>query len=190
MIHAECGYLALDRPNTRLMSKTRSDKFNLLDAFRQSDPIGKTALVLSTWFGAGLLPLAPGTFGALLGIPLVLGMGRLDAFSRALTLAVLVMIAIWSSGRCEKILREIDPTEIVIDEVAGLALAISLLPVSLISLGCGFILFRCFDILKPFPIKLLENQLKGGLGVVMDDLVAGAYAALSTKILFQLLHRG
>ena len=75
-----------------------------------------------------------------------------------------------------------DPSEVVIDEVAGFLLTMFLLPLSWLTLGLGFILFRVFDILKPYPIKQAE-KLRGGLGIVMDDLVAGIYAHLCVRLI-------
>jgi len=79
-----------------------------------------------------------------------------------------------------------DPKEVVIDEVAGFLLTIYLLPLSWLSIALGFIMFRFFDILKPFPIRRLE-RIGGGTGIVIDDLVAGVYASLSINILFLFL---
>jgi phosphatidylglycerophosphatase A len=165
------------------MSKPQSDKLALLRAFRQSDSGGKAALVLSTWFGAGLLPLGPGTFGTLASFPLAIGLIYLDPFYRLLGLAVLVAGATWSSGRHERLTKTKDPREVVVDEVAGFLVATIFLPPSWLTFGCGFVLFRFFDILKPFPIRRLEKAFRGGAGVVVDDLAAGLYAFLSLKVL-------
>ena len=77
----------------------------------------------------------------------------------------------------------VDPPEIVIDEVAGLLVTIILIPFTWPTLIAGFFLFRFFDILKPPPIKGIEKKIKGGVGVVLDDLVAGAYAHISLRLL-------
>jgi phosphatidylglycerophosphatase A len=164
------------------MSKSQSDNFFLWHVFRESDPPGKIALTLSTWFGTGLLPVAPGTFGTLAAIPLVIGMAYLGVGPRAFIFALVVAVAIWTSDRSRKLLAQHDPSIVVIDEVAGFLLTMFILPFSWLNLGIGFMFFRFFDILKPYPIKRLE-RLKGGFGIVMDDIVAGIYALLGTKLI-------
>ena len=161
------------------MSKVRSDNSPLLDIFKKSGFSGRTALVLSTWFGTGCLPIAPGTFGTLAAAPLILVLNNLGIWYSAVTLLFIVAIAVWSAGLAQDLLKKKDASEIVIDEVAGFLLATALLPFSWLSLGLVFFLFRFFDILKPFPIKNLE-RLSGGIGIVMDDLLAGLYACAGT----------
>ncbi|HEU4796431.1 MAG TPA: phosphatidylglycerophosphatase A [Pyrinomonadaceae bacterium] len=137
------------------------------------------ALAISTW-GVGYLPLMPGTFGSLVGIGIFLLLGSL-----ALQLAVIVLLTwtgIWAATRTERILRLKDPGKVVVDEVAGQMIA--LLPVSVFAVSSrgfwiivSFILFRLFDIFKPYPARRFEG-LRSGLGIMADDLVAGFYAAL------------
>ena len=164
------------------MSKSQSVKFTIWSIFRKSNFSGKISLTLSTWFGTGLLPVAPGTFGTLAAVPLVFGLACLGTVSGAFIIAMVVAVAIWTSDRSEKLLANDDPSEVVIDEVAGFLLTMFLLPLSWLTLGLGFILFRVFDIFKPYPIKQAE-KLRGGLGIVMDDLVAGIYAHLCVRLI-------
>ena len=170
------------------MSKSQSDTLAIKDIYVKADFFGKTALALSLWFGVGLLPRAPGTFGTLAAIPL----GILMSFSGGLysTLFVIIFIstAIWSSGVTEKLMGRDDPSEVVIDEVAGFLITIFSMPLSWPTLFIGFILFRFFDILKPFPIGDLEKKIKGGKGIVLDDLMAGVYANLSLRLIIFILH--
>jgi len=91
------------------------------------------------------------------------------------TLAVVVVVGIWASHRVEAVLGRKDPGVIVIDEVAGMMVAVLLLPRTLGVLLCAFLLFRIFDIWKPFPAREAQD-LRGGFGVVVDDLIAGVYA--------------
>lgn len=169
------------------MSKSQSDKFTIWSIFRKTDFSGKTSLTLSTWFGTGLLPVAPGTFGTLGAVPLVFGLTCLGTVPGVFIIAMVVAVAIWASDRSEKLLGNNDPSEVVIDEVAGFLLTMFLLPLSWFTFGLGFVLFRIFDIFKPYPIKQAET-LRGGLGIVMDDLVAGIYAHLCVRLIFFLLN--
>ena len=88
---------------------------------------------------------------------------------------IITGIGIWAADRTQDLLRKKDPSAVVIDEVAGFMTAMLLLPMTWSSLLLAFFLFRIFDVLKPFPIKHLE-KLKGGFGIVLDDLLAGVYA--------------
>ena len=168
------------------MSDHRSATVIFRESFGKAGFFGKIALILSAWFGAGLLPMAPGTWGSLLGLPLVLLMNRLPAFGAGAFLVLFAALAIWSSHACLKFFSKEDPSEIVIDEVAGLLLALFLVPPSGLHLLGGFFLFRFFDILKPFPIKRFE-KLRGGFGIVSDDLVAGLYANVCLRLILLFL---
>lgn len=165
-----------------MMSKPRSDILYIWKNFRQTNFSGKIVLVLSTWFGTGLLPIAPGTFGTLATVPLILVLDNLGTIYKVLSLMIAIVVAIWASGRHQELLRQSDPREIVIDEVAGFLLTMLFLPRSWLAIGLGFIFFRLFDILKPYPIRQTE-RIKGGLGVVIDDLVAGLYAYAVVRII-------
>ena len=128
------------------------------------------------------MPKAPGTFGTLAAIPLAIVINYLGAIYGFVALVVFVAGAVFTSELSRKLLGREDPPEIVIDEAAGFSLTLFLLPLSWFSLSLGFLLFRLFDISKPFPIRRLE-KIKGGFGIVLDDLVAGIYANLVLRIL-------
>jgi phosphatidylglycerophosphatase A len=136
------------------------------------------ALAISTW-GVGFLPIAPGTFGSLVGIGVFLLLGSL--VPQVVGIVAITWAGIWAASRTERILRLKDPGKVVVDEVSGQM--ISLLPLSLLpspgrsGIIVSFILFRLFDIFKPYPARRFE-RLRGGLGIMADDLVAGVYAAL------------
>ena len=164
------------------MSESQSDTLNLRKSFGKAGFFGKTALLLSSWFGAGLMPKAPGTFGTLAAVPLVMALNYIGGFYGALFLMIFIPIAIWSSGLTQRILGQDDPSEVVIDEVAGFLLTLFLLPSSWLILFLGFVVFRFFDILKPVPIGMLEKKVPGGTGIVIDDLLAGVYANLCLRI--------
>jgi phosphatidylglycerophosphatase A len=164
------------------MSKSQSDNLSFRDAFRGSGFSGKIALILSSWFGTGLSPVAPGTCGTLAAVPLVI---LAQASSMATGILILVgctAAALWSSNKTEEMLGSNDPSVVVIDEAAGFLLTMIFLPFSWAALCLGFILFRFFDILKPFPIKRLE-RLGHGFGIVLDDLLAGLYAYAAARII-------
>jgi phosphatidylglycerophosphatase A len=164
------------------MSKSQSDSFSLQDIFRRSGFYGKTVLVVATWFGTGLVPVAPGTFGTLATVPLVSGLNQLGTIYKALGLAIIIAGAIWASGQYQALTGRADPREVVIDEVAGFSLTMLLLPFSWMTLGLGFAFFRLFDILKPYPMKKLEG-LRGGVGIVIDDLVAAIYSFVCVRLI-------
>lgn len=169
------------------MSTNQSDTLHLLKVFKSARLFDKVALILSIWFGAGLLPGMPGTFGTAGAIPLYLLVNFLHTRYQALFLLIIIIGAIWSSHRSQCILGTVDPREIVIDEVAGFLLSIIFIPFTLRNLIAGFFLFRFFDILKPPPIKMIEEKVKGGWGIVLDDLAAGVYTYLSLRFLLYML---
>ena len=153
-------------------------------------PTDYLALVIST-FGVGYLPLAPGTWGSLVAVGIFLGFAQVVK-GNVLVAVVLVSIVavtfagIWAASRTEALANRKDPSKVVVDEVAGQL--ISLFPLtlfahwSIVVVIISFILFRFFDIVKPYPARRLE-ALKGGFGIMCDDLIAGVYAALITSII-------
>ncbi|UCH00795.1 MAG: phosphatidylglycerophosphatase A [Deltaproteobacteria bacterium] len=170
------------------MSLNQSDRLKILKAIKKVDFLDKTALILSIWFGIGLLPGIPGTFGAAGAIPLYLVGDFLGPKYQPFLLLIIITGAVWSSHRTQCILGKVDSREIVIDEVAGFLLVFTFLPFTWLTIIAGFFLFRFFDILKPPPIKKIEKKVLGGLGVVLDDLVAGVYAHLSLRLLLYMLN--
>ena len=123
--------------------------------------------------GTGLLPVAPGTFGTLLAIPLVLLLSFLDAWLYAIVCVAFVGLAIMVADRVEHQLGQEDPGVIVIDEVVGFMVAMAFLPAKLWVVVIAFVIFRLFDILKPPPVDWIEQRCKGGVAIVADDVVAG-----------------
>jgi len=170
------------------MSINQSDNLKIIKAFKKANFLDRIALVLSMWFGIGLLPGIPGTFGTVGAIPLYVLTDRLGARYQALFLLITITGAIWSSHRSQCILGRVDPREIVIDEVAGFFVTIIFLPFTWLTLIAGFFLFRFFDILKPPPIRKVEKKVMGGFGVVLDDVLAGVYAHISLRFLLYLLN--
>ncbi len=132
----------------------------------------------------GNIPFAPGTFGTILGLPLYFFLSRTN-FSLAVLLTVIFIIfAIFIAHHAEKILKKNDPGCIVVDEIAGFMIAIFNLPFNAFYVLAGFVIFRFFDILKPFPIRLIERKLSGGTAIVMDDVAAGICTNIVLRILF------
>ena len=134
-------------------------------------------------FGLGRIPVAPGTFGTLAALPLIWLMAQ-DPGLVAFFLVGLILLSIYVADRAESIIGEKDPGSIVIDEIAGFCVTMTLVPVGWASMVLGFIAFRCFDIFKPVPVKYFENKFSGGAGIVLDDIMAGVLAALVLKFLY------
>jgi len=142
----------------------------------------KLIKLLATGFGAGLAPVAPGTTGTLVGVLICLICWPLPWLLRLLIVIFLLVLAIYIAERAEQIYRKKDDQRIVIDEIAGFQ--VTMLPVAITGLHLlvGFVLFRIFDILKPFPLRDLQ-KMPGGLGIVLDDVAAGIYAGILMLLL-------
>lgn len=132
------------------------------------------------------MPKAPGTVGTLAAIPLACAINYMGAIYGSLCLLILIAVAVLTSGLSRKLMGRKDPPEIVVDEAAGFSVTLFLLPLSWFNLFLGFLLFRLFDISKPFPIRRLE-KVKGGFGIVLDDLLAGIYANLALRIMLLII---
>jgi len=134
---------------------------------------------LAFGFGIGLIPFAPGSFGTLLAFPLYAFLQpRLDPQSWVLVLVALFWIGVWATHRTGRALGVPDHGGMVFDETVAFLVVLFLTPHSLLWQAFAFLLFRLFDILKPPPIRYLDRRVKGGLGVMLDDLVAGLFALL------------
>ncbi|MDQ8040065.1 MAG: phosphatidylglycerophosphatase A [Rickettsiella sp.] len=135
-------------------------------------------------FGSGLSPFAPGTCGTLVAIPLYYLVQYFSLLNYSLILLLAILIGIWI---CDVVEREIgvrDYSGIVWDEVCGFGLTMWAAPKGWLWIGIGFLLFRLFDIVKPWPIAWMDRKLPGGLGVMVDDLMAAVYA----WIILHLIH--
>ncbi len=139
--------------------------------------------LLATWFGAGLLPKAPGTWGSLAALPFAWGLYQLGGTVAVLAAAVVVgAIGYWAAERYMTHTGQADPGPVVIDEVVGQWLALAFVPAGVWAYVFGFVLFRAADIGKPWPASWAERNLGGGRGVMADDVIAGLYAALGLAI--------
>lgn len=134
--------------------------------------------VLALGFGSGLSPVAPGTMGSLLGFLLYGALYFLPVGVQLLLLAALWALGVWVCERTARQLRQADPAAIVWDEIVAFALVLQLAPHSFLGFAAAFVLFRLFDIWKPFPVSWADRHVKGGLGIMLDDLLAAGYAML------------
>ena len=142
---------------------------------------------LSLGFGAGLSPAAPGTAGTLIAIPLYLALAPL-AWPWYLAIVVAGFCAgIWLCGYTSKALGEHDHGGIVWDEIVGFWVTMIAAPPTWQWILLGFVLFRVFDILKPWPVRIADRNIPGGLGIMFDDLLAGLYAFAGVQLALQLL---
>ena len=157
---------------------------------RGNTPKERLAYWLAVWFGVGLLPIMPGTWGS--AVALLLGLGILKLWgAAALVYGIIIVsfIGVWAASLHRNIKNAHDQGEVVIDEVAGQWIA--MLPLGFFTVTqweavdflLAFLLFRAFDIIKPWPIDIMDLRLKGGRGVMLDDLAAGLFAAASLAII-------
>jgi len=137
------------------------------------------AHIFALGLGSGLAPRAPGTFGTLAAIPFWLLMAPLPLFAKVLIIFASFIIGIWLCEKTSNSLGVHDHGSIVWDEFVGFWLTMLFAPAGLIWLLAGFGLFRFFDIVKPWPIKLLDQKVHGGFGIMIDDILAGLFAGLS-----------
>lgn len=144
----------------------------------------KFILFFATGGYSGRIPFAPGTLGTLVAIPFVFIFLIIPSSFYGIYTTGLILAAIYFSDQAEKILGEKDPGCIVIDEIAGFVVTMSLVPVNMYTLAVGFLIFRFFDIVKFGPVKYFEENFPGGAGVVLDDIMAGVLSALVLKILY------
>ncbi|MEP1445387.1 MAG: phosphatidylglycerophosphatase A [Paraglaciecola sp.] len=132
---------------------------------------------LALGFGSGLAAKMPGTFGTLAALPLVVLLSHYASFSIYLGVTLLVSVAgIWICGKTADDMKVHDDSSIVWDEVAGMLITMIAVPLSWQTLVAGFVLFRFFDILKPWPISYLDKHVHGGFGIMIDDVLAGVFA--------------
>ena len=132
---------------------------------------------LSTWFGIGLIPWAPGTWGSLAALPFAwFAMKHYGPIGLAAFGGALFLVGCWTASVFARRVSENDPAAIVIDEVAAQCLVLTAAPLGPGYFLAGFALFRLTDILKPWPASWADQSLKGGVGIMLDDIFAGAYA--------------
>jgi len=155
------------------MSKTTEN-------FRITNPIHFLAL----GFGSGLLPKAPGTFGTLAAIPLYLLLAPSSVSIYLVSVIVMSIAGIYICGQAAKDAGVHDHGAIVWDEIVGFLITMFMIPLSWKSFIVGFILFRIFDIFKPWPISFIDKNVHGGLGIMLDDIIAGLAALACMHLIF------
>lgn len=133
--------------------------------------------------GLGFAPIAPGTFGTLLGIFIYLFNYLFLSLNSILLIFICCVFGIYICGKTAKDLNYHDHPGIVWDEVVGYLVTMLFLPFDALNIVLGFIIFRFFDILKPWPILTIDKKVQGGLGIMLDDLLAGVYANLIMNII-------
>lgn len=151
----------------------RKPPARILERRQLRDPVHLFAL----GFGTGLSPRAPGTFGTLVALPAAWLMLEWPLGSRIAVVAALFAVGIWICGESARRLQTHDHPGIVFDEIVGLLATALVLPGDPWWLLAAFVLFRLFDIVKPWPIRDLDHRLTGGFGIMLDDLMAAVYAA-------------
>lgn len=134
--------------------------------------------LLAFGFGAGLMPRAPGTFGTLVAVPIVLAVMHLGWQAHLAFAAAASILGVWICGESARRLDVHDHPGIVWDEIAGFTVTMLAAPAKWYWFLAGFLLFRFFDILKPWPIREADHRLTGGLGIMLDDVIAGVFAAV------------
>ncbi len=144
-------------------------------------PLNKLIIFLATGFYAGYLPYAPGTIGSLIGVGIFFIINSLSLVYYLIVLFLLFFLGVYLSDRAEALFAKNDPSQIIFDEIAGLLVAMALIPNGIGWIIAGFFLFRLFDIFKPYPIRDIEKRFNGGLGIMLDDVAAGIY----TNVLLQ-----
>ncbi len=157
----------------------------------------KTSWIIATWFGSGLLPKAPGTWGSLAAFPFAYIISVYTCpYALIFGTIALFFIGIWASDKIEKNAQVKDPGFIVVDEVVGQWIALLPLPFLYSFLNpdsfhlyfaviaaVAFIAFRIFDIWKPWPVNYVDKNIHGGYGIMLDDVIAGMYALIITSAL-------
>jgi len=146
--------------------------------------VNQLIIALATGFYVGLLPRAPGTWGSLAAFIPWFFLKDMALPAYLMVLAILFVIGFFVSGSAEKILDRPDAGPIVIDEILGMFITLTLVPPHPAAWILGFILFRIFDIFKPFPVSWFDQRIHGGIGIMMDDVVAGLYAFGTLQLLW------
>ncbi|MFH0789269.1 MAG: phosphatidylglycerophosphatase A [Pseudomonadota bacterium] len=131
----------------------------------------------------GYIPFASGTFGTLWGLPIFYFLSPQSLGNQILIIMASIGLAIFLADQTEKFLGRKDPSQVVIDEIVGYMVAVAGMPFSWTTALLGFFIFRIMDILKPYPIRKIDQKMPGGWGIVLDDVLAGVYAQIILRVL-------
>ena len=142
----------------------------------------RLAFLLGTVFGAGLLPKAPGTFGALAAMPFLIPLAWVSLPIYLAITVVVFAIGTWAAHMIQVEHPDDDPQIVVIDEFVGILVTFIAVPINAWTMVFGLVLFRVFDIWKPFPVGWLDKHVKGGWGIMLDDVAAGALALIVLQV--------
>jgi len=140
-------------------------------------------MFIATGCYSGYLPKAPGTWGSLVGLLLFFLLHSLSLPVYLAVTAGLFVVGSFAAGEAEKILDNRDPGIVVIDEIVGMLIAMTAVPATPLAMVFGFILFRIFDIAKPFPVNFFDQRFHGGLGIMLDDVMAGIYSLVIMQLM-------
>jgi len=143
------------------------------------------ALFIATTFYSGYFPIAPGTVGSFVAVLILWFLPTLSWLTLSIISITGFLIGVWAANIAEESWGH-DPGRVNWDEVIGMFITIIVLPKHWVIYGCGFFIFRFFDIIKPFPVNKME-KLPGGLGIMSDDVMAGIYANIVTQIIFRFI---
>jgi len=139
--------------------------------------------LLAFGFGSGAMPFAPGTFGTLVAVPIYLLMAPLALTAYLVAVSLMFVVGIWLCERTSRDLGVHDHGGIVWDEIVGYLITMIMAPAGWLWLLLGFVLFRLFDIFKPWPINSIDRKVGGGLGIMLDDVVAGLFSLLVMQLI-------
>ncbi len=144
-------------------------------------------IIIATGFYSGYLPKAPGTWGSLVGLVLFFLLHNLNLEIYLAVTAGIFLIGTFAAGEAEKIMDRQDPGLVVIDEITGILITMIGIPATPLAMVLGFIFFRIFDIFKPFPVNFVDQRFHGGLGIMLDDIVAGIYSLIVMQLLVRFI---
>ena len=156
-----------------------SGKNRKLYLHEMKDPV----VFLAVGFGSGLSPIAPGTAGTLIAVPLVYLLQQQSLLVYALVTAIILFTGSWVCGYASEKLAVHDHSGIVYDEIAGFLITMFMIPPDLYLLLTGFVLFRFFDAVKPWPISWIDKNIHGGFGIMIDDVVAGVFSLVVLNLI-------
>jgi phosphatidylglycerophosphatase A len=148
--------------------------------------VNELIVAIATGCYIGKIPKAPGTWGSIAAFVPWFFLRGLSLPLYLTALGVIFIIGFFAAGSAEKIMDQPDPGCIVIDEILGMLIALTLAPAQPGAWLLAFILFRIFDIFKPFPVSWFDRHIHGGIGIMMDDVIAGLYALISLQITWNL----